>query len=80
MHAHERIEVRNLTQTRRLINAVVELRPELPIEERAQRLAEYARQVATYGEIVAYLPPAALPTPGYRSRFARHGDALRPRP
>jgi len=78
MHAHEKIEVQNLTEALRRLNAATTLRPELPIAERAKRVAEYARQVATYGEIVAYLPPAQPRTPAYRSRFA-DGDALRPR-
>jgi len=79
MHAHEKIEVRNLTEARRRLNAVRELRPELTIEQRARRVAEYARQVEAYGQIVAYLPPVQPPAPVYRSRFALHGDALRPR-
>jgi len=79
MHAHEKIEVQNLTEARRRLTAISTLRPELPIEERARRVAEYARQVAIYGEIVAYLPPVEPRTPRHRSRFARHGDALWPR-
>jgi len=79
MHAHEKIEVRNLTEARRRMNAVTTLRPELTIQQRARRVAEYARQVEVYGEIIAYLPPVQPPTPVYRSRFALHGDALRPR-
>jgi hypothetical protein len=78
MHAHEKIEVRNLTETRRRIDANRMLRPELPIAERTRRVAEYARQIEAYGEIVAWLPPAEPRTPAYRSRFA-DGDALRPR-
>jgi len=79
MHAHEKSEVRHLTEARRRINAAATLRPELSIEERARRVAEYARQVDRYGEIVAYLPPVEPRTPTHRSRFAMHGDALRPR-
>jgi hypothetical protein len=79
MHAHEKIEVQNLTEARRRLTEISTLRPELTIEERARRVAEYARQIEVYGEIVAYLPPVEPRTPRYRSRFAMHGDALRPR-
>ena len=80
MHIEEQIAVRNLTESRRWLWANGHFRHELPIAERARRVAEYVRQVERYGKIVAYLPPAAEPrTPGYRSRFDQHGDVLRPR-
>ncbi|MEX0654658.1 MAG: hypothetical protein WD534_12645 [Phycisphaeraceae bacterium] len=78
MHAHEKIEVQNLTESRRWLWSNGHFRYELSVEERARRVAEYARQVATYGEIVAYLPPTEPKPPVYRSRFV-DGDALRPR-
>lgn len=77
MNAHDRDEVLNLTRCRRWLWHNGQFRHELPIEERARRVAEYARQVATHGEIVAYLPPAQPRNPAYRSRFA-NGDVLRP--
>ena len=87
MHPHEKREVRNLTHARRWLWANGHFRHELPIAERARRVAEYARQVERYGKIVAYLPPPPPSppsrtepgTPVYRSRFDQHGDALRPR-
>lgn len=78
MHAHEKIEIQNLTRCRRWLWHNGHMRPELTIAERARRVAAYARQVERYGEIVAYLPIAEPRTPAYRSRFARYGDALRP--
>ena len=79
MHPHEKIELRNLTHARRWLWHHGHFRHELTIDERARRVAEYARQVAIYGEIVRWLPPAEPRTPAYRSRFTAHGDALRPR-
>ena len=79
MRASEKKELEQLKATRRRINASKELRPELDIEERARRVAEYARQVAEHGEIVEWLPPAEPRTPAHRSRFEKHGDALRAR-
>ena len=79
MHAHEKIEVRNLTECRRWLWHNGQFRYELSVEERARRVAEYARQVEEYGEIVAYLPPVEPRTPRHRSRFDMHGDVLRPR-
>lgn len=76
MHIEEKVAVANLTNMRRQLKD--QLRPELPEAERARRVAEYARQIAAYGHIVAWLPPAEARTCGYRSRFAG-GDALRPR-
>ena len=76
MHIEERIAAKNLTESRRWLNAAAQLRPELPDAERARRVAEYARQIAAHGRIVAWLPPSEPKTPVYRSRFA-DGDALR---
>lgn len=78
MHAHERAEAKNLSRSRRWLWHHGHFRYELPVEERARRVAEYARQVATYGEIVRWLPPAEPKPPANTSRFA-HGDILRPR-
>jgi hypothetical protein len=80
MHAHEKIEVQNLTRCRRWLWHNGHMRPELTIAERARRVIEYARQVEVYGEIVTYLPIAEPRKPVRRSRFAMYGDALRPRP
>ena len=77
MHAHERAEAKNLSQSRKWLWSNGHMRYELSIEERARRVAEYARQVATYGKIVAYLPPAEPKERDPRSRWA-DGDVLRP--
>lgn len=77
MHAHEQVEARNLSQSRKWLWSNGHMRYELSIEERAQRVAEYARQVATYGKIVEYLPPAEPKERDPRSRWAE-GDVLRP--
>jgi hypothetical protein len=78
MHAHERAEAKNLSRSRKWLWSNGHMRYELAIEERAQRVAEYARQVATYGEIVQYLPWAEPKERERRSRFD-DGDALHPR-
>lgn len=77
MNVHEIIEVKNLTRTRKLLHTSMELRPEISIEVRATRVAEYARQVATYGKIVTYLPIVEPRKPSRRSRFA-NGDIMHP--
>jgi len=78
MHAHEKVEARNLSRSRRWLWHNGHFRHELAIEERARRVDEYARQVATHGKIVAYLPPTQPKAREPRSRFA-DGDILRPR-
>jgi len=76
MHIEEKIAAKNLTESRRWLNAAAQLRPELPDAERVRRVEAYTRQIEAHGCIVAWLPPSEPRRPAYRSRFA-DGDVLR---
>ncbi len=78
MHAHEVVEAKNLSRSRRWLWSNGHFRYELPIEERARRVEAYRRQIEQHGEIIEWLPPAEPKPPANTSRFA-HGDIMRPR-
>jgi len=75
MNSEQKMMDANLTEARRWLNANGLFRFELTVAERARRVAEYARQVATTGRITAWLPPAQPRVHRPRSRWA-DGDEL----
>ena len=58
MHAEQQTDMRTLAAARRWLNVNGMRQFELTDVERGRRVAEYARQVAEHGSIVAWLPPA----------------------